>query len=145
MVINEVPCPSCGRRNRVPAAAGGVPQCGACHVALPWMVEANDSTFESIAVQSPVPALIDLWAPWCGPCRMVAPAVEHLSVDMAGRLKVVKVNVDVAQRTAARYEAMSIPTLLILSGGKVADRIVGAIPEADLRRRVDAVLGTGAT
>ena len=76
---------------------------------------------------------------------MVAPAVEHLSVDMAGRLKVVKVNVDVAQRTAARYEAMSIPTLLILSAGKVADRIVGAVPEADLRRRVDAVLGNGAS
>ena len=74
---------------------------------------------------------------------MVAPAVEHLSVEKAGQLKVVKVNVDIAQQTAARYQAMSIPTLLILSEGKVADRIVGALPEGDLRRRVDAVLGSG--
>jgi thioredoxin 2 len=142
-VINEVRCPSCGKRNRVPGAAGGVPQCGACHSALPWLVEADDSSFDAIAVHSPLPALIDLWAPWCGPCRLVAPAVEHLSLEKAGQLKVVKVNVDIAQKTAARYQAQSIPTLLILSEGQVVDRIVGALPEDDLRRRVDAVLGIG--
>jgi thioredoxin-like negative regulator of GroEL len=72
---------------------------------------------------------------------MVAPAVEHLSVERAGRLKVVKVNVDIAQQIAARYQAMSIPTLLMLSDGHVVDRIVGALPEEALRARVDAVLG----
>jgi thioredoxin-like negative regulator of GroEL len=76
---------------------------------------------------------------------MVAPVVEHLSVEKAGRLKVVKVNVDIAQQTAARYQAMSIPTLLILSDGQVVDRIVGALPESDIRRRVDAVLSSGAS
>ena len=138
---NEVRCPSCDRRNRVPAAAKGAPRCGVCHEVLPWLVEADDATFDDIAAQSPLPVLVDMWAPWCGPCRMVAPAVGHLSVERAGRLKVVKVNVDVAPQIAARYEAMSIPTLLILSEGKVVDRIVGALPEDALRKRVDAALG----
>lgn len=136
-----VRCPTCRRRNRVPAQAPGVPHCGTCHAALPWLVEAGDATFDLVAVRSPLPVLVDLWAPWCGPCRMVSPAVERISVDRAGRLKVVKVNVDVAPRTAARYEAMSIPTLLVLSDGQVRDRIVGALPEPALRQRVDAVIG----
>ena len=144
-VTKEVRCPGCGRRNRVPAAASGAPHCGACHAALPWLVEADDSTFDAVAVQSPLPVLIDLWAPWCGPCRMVAPVVEHLSVKRAGRLKVVKVNVDIAQQTAGRYQAMSIPTLLLLSDGHLVDRMVGALPEEALLGRVDAVLGGGAT
>jgi len=136
-----VRCPTCRRRNRVPAHAPGVPHCGTCHAALPWLVEAGDTTFDLVAVRSPLPVLVDLWAPWCGPCRMVSPAVERISVDRAGRLKVVKVNVDVAPRTAARYEAMSIPTLLVLSDGQVRDRIVGALPEPALRQRVDTVIG----
>ena len=140
-----VRCPECGRRNRVPAPAPGVPHCGTCHAALPWLVEAGDATFDLVAVQSPLPVLVDLWAPWCGPCRMVSPAVERLSVERAGRLKVVKVNVDVAPQTAARYEAMSIPTLLVLSDGRVRDRIVGALPEPVLRDRVDAAIGGGTT
>jgi thioredoxin 2 len=78
-VTKEVRCPGCGRRNRVPAAASGAPHCGACHAALPWLVEADDSTFDAVAVQSPLPVLIDLWAPWCGPCRMVAPVVAPLT------------------------------------------------------------------
>jgi thioredoxin 2 len=108
-----------------------------------WLVEADDSTFDALAVDSPLPVLVDLWAPWCGPCRLVAPAVEHVSLERAGRLKVVKVDVDIAQKTAARFQAQSIPTLLIPSDGQVVDRIVGALPEDDLRRRVDAVLGIG--
>ena len=122
-----------------------MPHCGTCHAALPWLVEAGDATFDQVAVRSPLPVLVDLWAPWCGPCRMVSPAVERLSVERAGRLKVVKVNVDVAPQTAARYEAMSIPTLLVLSDGRVRDRIVGALPEPALRDRVDAAIGGGTT
>ena len=138
--MNEVRCPDCGRRNRVPAAASGAPHCGVCHAALPWLVEADDSSFDSAAVQSPLPVLVDLWAPWCGPCRMVAPVVERLAAKRAGRLKVVKVNVDIAKQTAGRYQAMSIPTLLLLSKGHLVDRIVGALPEEALLGRVDALL-----
>lgn len=136
----EVRCPSCGRRNRVPASAAGTPRCGHCHASLPWSVDAGDDTFDAVASKSRLPVLVDLWAPWCGPCRMVSPAVEHLSVELAGRLKVVKVNVDEAPAVAARFEAMSIPTLLVLSSGETVERIVGALPAHALGVRVRAAL-----
>ncbi len=136
----EVRCPSCGRRNRVPASASGTPRCGHCHAPLPWSVDAGDKTFDTVASKSRLPVLVDLWAPWCGPCRMVSPAVEQLSVELAGRLKVVKVNVDEAPAVAARFEAMSIPTLLVLSAGETVERIVGALPAHELGVRVRAAL-----
>ena len=139
----EVRCPSCATRNRVPADATGTPQCASCHVPLPWVVSAGDRTFDAVAVRSPLPVLVDLWAPWRGPCRAVAPIVERVAAERAGRLKVVKVNVDEAPRTAARYGVQGIPTLLLLAGGSVRDRIVGAPPEARMRARVDAFLGSG--
>ncbi len=93
---NEVVvCPACGVRNRVPSVAGGVPRCAACHRDLPWLVEAGEDNFDSM-VDGRLPVLVDLWAPWCGPCRMVAPAVERSAQEFAGRLKVVKVNADQA-------------------------------------------------
>ncbi len=82
--------------------------------------------------------LVDLWAPWCGPCRMVAPGVEQAARTLAGRLKVVKVNVDLAPAVSARFNARSIPTLLILRDGKVVDRKVGALPPEALLRWVEA-------
>ena len=134
-------CPSCGRRNRVPEDARGRPACAACQAALPWLTEADDRTFASVVEGSRIPVLVDLWAPWCGPCRMVSPAVERMAHKYPGRLKVTKVNVDVAQATAQRYSAMSIPTLLMIKQGAVVDRIVGAVPEGQLdswvRRWVD--------
>lgn len=84
-------CPSCGKRNRVPTAATGKPTCGACAAALPWIVEATDASFDD-TVATTVPVLVDLWAPWCGPCRMVTPILEDLARQRAGHLKVVKVN-----------------------------------------------------
>ena len=134
---NVVACPSCGKKNRVPAAAGGIARCGACHVPLPWLTTAGDDDFEEVAVQSPVPVLVDLWAPWCGPCRAVAPGVEQAARSLAGRLKVVKVNVDEAPRVSARFEARSIPLLLLLDRGTVVDRQVGALPPEALVRWVE--------
>ena len=125
---NIVTCPSCAKKNRVPATAGGVHKCAACHTALPWLTSAEDGDFDRVAGQSPLPVLVDLWAPWCGPCRMVAPGVEQAARTLAGRLKVVKVNVDRAPAVSARFNARSIPTLLILRDGKVVDRKVGALP-----------------
>jgi thioredoxin 2 len=132
-----VPCPGCGKKNRVPAAAGGIARCAACHVPLPWLTSAGDDDFEEVAVQSPVPVLVDLWAPWCGPCRAVAPGVEQAARSLAGRLKVVKVNVDDAPRVSARFEALSIPLLLLLDRGAVVDRQIGALPPEALVRWVE--------
>ena len=80
--------------------------------------------------------VVDLWAPWCGPCRFVSPILEELAREHAGRLKVVKVNVDENQKLAIRYDAMSIPTLVVLKDGKVIDRIVGALPKPQLSARL---------
>lgn len=134
-------CPQCGTRNRIPVAASGTPRCGSCRTPLPWLVSATDADFTDIAERSPVPVLVDLWAAWCAPCRMVAPAVERAARDMAGRLKAVKVDVDQAPGVAARFDARSIPTLLVLRGGQVVARQVGALPPDALldwaRRAID--------
>lgn len=135
-----VACPRCGKKNRVPAAAAGVPQCAACHSPLPWLTSAEDADFDKVAGESPLPVLVDLWAPWCGPCRAVAPGVEEAARRLAGRLKVVKVNVDNAPAVAARFDARSIPMLLILDGGKLKDRQIGAVPPDVLLRWAEKAL-----
>jgi thioredoxin 2 len=104
-----VTCSNCGKRNRLPAAARGVARCAACHTALPWLTAAGDGDFEQVAGRSTLPVLLDLWAPWCGPCRVVAPGVERAARELAGRLKVVKVNVDEAPRVAERFGVHGIP------------------------------------
>jgi len=135
---NVVACPSCGAKNRVPLSASGSPRCAKCHVDLPWLVEADDSDFAT-AIDTRRLVLVDLWAPWCGPCRMVAPVLEKLSLELADSLKVVKVNVDESPRTAQRYEARSIPMLLFMRDGELVDTVVGAQPEHVLRHRIEAL------
>jgi thioredoxin 2 len=135
-----VPCPSCGKKNRVPAAATGTPQCASCHEPLPWVADATDADFAEVAERSKVPVIVDLWAPWCGPCRIVSPVLENLARTYAGRLKLVKVNVDEAQGLARRFQAQSIPTLLLMRDGQVVDRQIGAAPESALRRWIDGAL-----
>jgi thioredoxin 2 len=133
-MANElITCPHCGRKNRVPTAAAGTPRCGNCHQPLPWIVNAGDDSFAEVAEQSKVPVLVDLWAPWCGPCRMVSPALAQLATERAGSLKLVKVNVDESPRLQQRFGIQSIPTLMVLRGGKVIARQVGAAPADTLR------------
>ena len=87
-----VECSNCHTKNRVPAVAHGVPRCGKCHEPLRWVVNATDADFASVVEAATVPVLVDIWAPWCGPCRMVSPALEQLAGEFAGRMKLVKVN-----------------------------------------------------
>jgi thioredoxin 2 len=135
-----VTCPSCRTKNRVPAVVrSGHPRCARCQADLPWLVEATDDTFQG-AVAGTVLTLVDLWAPWCGPCKALAPALERLSHSHAGRLRIVKVNVDDNPRVAARFDARSIPTLVFLRNGLPVGRIVGALPEHALVQRVEAEL-----
>ncbi|HSL32089.1 MAG TPA: thioredoxin [Candidatus Limnocylindrales bacterium] len=128
-------CAGCRKRNRIRPSERGSPHCGSCGKPLPWLVTATDATFD-VEARSSVAVLVDLWAPWCGPCRFVGPIVEELSREFAGRLKVVKVNVDENPMLTRRFEALSIPTLVVLRGGRVVDRIVGAMPKSDLTVRL---------
>jgi thioredoxin 2 len=126
-----IACPECGAKNRVRPTHSGVPRCAKCHAHLPWIVEAGPGTFEQELAAS-VPVLVDFWAPWCAPCRMVSPIVERVGQENAGHLKVVKLNVDEAPEISARYQIRGIPLLLLVRDGAEADRLVGAVPHARL-------------
>jgi thioredoxin 2 len=137
MAENEteiVTCPNCGKRNRLPSAATGVARCANCHNPLPWRAVAGDHDFDQVVTASALPVLVDMWAPWCGPCRIVDPGVEQAAERLAGRLKTVKVNVDEAPKTAERFGVQGIPTVLLIRQGKVVARQVGALPPPALLR-----------
>lgn len=133
-------CPNCQKNNRVPAAAQGVPKCGNCHQPLPWIADADDASFAEVAQQATVPVLVDLWATWCGPCRTVSPALEKVATDLAGRIKLVKVDVDASPTLSRRFEVQAVPTLMVLDRGEVIARQAGAAHAPGLRRWVDQAL-----
>ena len=133
--ISILRCTNCGAANRIAPSPRGAPHCGSCGKPLPWLVNATDATFD-VEVKAAPTVVVDLWAPWCGPCRFVGPILEELSRDWAGRLKVIKVNVDENQRLAIQHDARSIPTMLVMRDGKLVDRIVGALPKPDLVARL---------
>jgi thioredoxin 2 len=138
-------CPSCGATNRVPRARlrrGERPVCGRCKtpLAATGPVTVTDANFVSEVEAAGLPVLLDLWAAWCGPCRMIAPVIEQLAAELAGRVKVGKLNVDENPQTAARFGVRSIPTLLVLKDGREVDRLVGALPKPEILSRLRAVM-----
>lgn len=134
--MNVSTCRECGTRNRVPVHAKGTPVCGACRARVPWIVDAGDSNFDD-AIDAPVPVLVDLWAPWCGPCRVLSPALEELTSQRAGTLKLVKVDVDQAPAIARRYQVQGVPALMLVSKGSVVASQVGALPPGALASWLD--------
>jgi thioredoxin 2 len=136
-----VACPNCHTKNRVRATSSGVPRCSVCQTLLPWIVEAGSDSFDE-EIAASVPVLVDFWAPWCGPCRMVSPLVERLGAEHAGRLKVVKLNVDDAPAISARFGVQGIPLLVVIRDGSEVDRLVGAAPLARLQAWLDPHLAT---
>jgi len=148
-----VACAQCGATNRISAekvAGGHEPVCGRCKAPLSVAsasgpVTVTDNTFAAEVERSPVPVLVDMWAPWCGPCRMIAPMLEELATEMASRLRIAKVNIDDNPATAARFAVRSIPTLLVMKGGQEIDRMVGVVPKVELKARLERLLARGAT
>ena len=117
MAAELIECPDCGRRNRVPATASGIPHCGHCHQPLPWMADADDGTFTDVVEKAP----------------MVSPALEQLTTERPGRIKLVKINVDESPRLQQRFAVQAIPTLMVMRGGQVIARQAGAAPASELR------------
>jgi len=143
-----ITCPQCQAKNRVPVhKLGQTAKCGKCGMTFSTPatvadspVVVTDATFEREVLQSPVPVLMDIWAPWCGPCRMIAPVVEELAKEFAGRAKVVKLNSDENQRVPSQYQIQGIPTLLLFKNGQLVDRIVGAVPKPTILQKLKQIM-----
>lgn len=141
-------CDRCGANNRVPQeklAQGLAPKCGRCKAPLPTAagpLVVTDASFATDVERSPLPVLLDAWAAWCGPCRMIAPSVDELARELAGQVRVAKLNVDDNPRTAQRFDIRSIPTLLVMMGGREIGRIMGALPKAAIREQLERAIAT---
>lgn len=136
----EIACTNCKARNRVPITAKGKPRCAKCHTDLPWITEATASELTQAVKSSALPVLVDLWAPWCGPCRTVAPILEQLAKQRAGSLRILKVNVDEEPNVSAQLGVQGIPTMVLYDDGKEIARQVGALPAAGLDQWLDRSL-----
>ncbi|OGR66278.1 MAG: thioredoxin [Elusimicrobia bacterium GWB2_63_22] len=103
-------------------------------------IQVTDANFEAEVIKSPLPVLVDFWAPWCGPCRMVGPVIDELAKEYAGKVKVCKLNTDENQDTAGKYQISAIPTMLLFKGGKLVEQLVGLQPKEELKKHLDELL-----
>ena len=140
-------CTKCGAKNRVSKTRlGERPKCGKCKDPLKVSgaksspVDVKDQTFNHEVLSHHGPVLVDCWAPWCGPCRMVAPVLDQLASEYAGRLKIAKLNTDENPATATQYGIRSIPTMLLFKNGQLTGQIVGAQPKQEIERQIQPLL-----
>jgi thioredoxin 2 len=144
-VAQTVACPSCGASNRVDAARvkdGLQPVCGRCRAPLPspaGPVEVTDSRFEEQVLGSPLPVLLDVWAPWCVPCRGMEPVVAELASSLAGKVRVAKLNIDDNPQAAARLRILGVPTLIVFKNGREVTRMIGARDRGEVMRALVGV------
>lgn len=142
----QIDCATCGAINRVPLEKlkrGLQPVCGRCKAPLRAAgkpVELSDATFSLEIERSNLPLLVDMWAPWCGPCRYLSPVVEELAAELAGRVRVAKMDIDQNPVTTTHYNIQSIPALLLFKGGREVDRIIGAQPKSEIMRRLERLI-----
>ncbi|MEK6300748.1 MAG: thioredoxin [Acidobacteriota bacterium] len=141
-----IACSSCGTKNRVPLGRveeGLEPVCGNCKqplsvsAASAHPITLTDANFAEVVERAPMPVLVDMWAEWCGPCRMIAPTIEQLATELAGRVIVGKMNIDDNPATPSRFGVRSIPTLLVFKDGREVDRLVGLMPKQEILQRLE--------
>ncbi len=142
-----ISCQTCGTKNRVPGARiDDNPVCGKCRTLLPTgniynhPVDITDQTFFREIIEFPGTVLLDCWAPWCGPCKSVAPVLDQLAKEFAGQIKIAKLNVDQNQRTASEFSIQSIPTMLFFKNGKKVKTLVGALPKNEIVKNIKTLL-----
>lgn len=139
-----IECDACGKANRVPLARlKDYPKCGNCGAKLPLgggPINITDANFEQTIATSPVPVVVDFWAPWCGPCRMIGPVLEKIAGEKAHDVLIAKLNVDENPQTAAKFQVRSIPMLIGFVGGEPIDTQVGALPPPALSSWVDSLV-----
>ncbi|SPD71766.1 Thioredoxin-2 [uncultured Desulfobacterium sp.] len=148
MNTRTIRCTKCGTKNRIPIdKAEAHAKCGKCSSPLDTSdllnrspVNVTDDNFATKALRSPIPVLVDCWAPWCGPCRMVGPIMEELAEEYCGKIRVCKLNVDENPATASRFRISSIPTMLIFDKGEFKDTIVGAVPKQQIIGRISYLI-----
>jgi thioredoxin 2 len=144
----EIRCPACGAVNRIPDERAGAPaRCGKCKTALATAaapVTVTDASFDTLVMRATTPVLLDCWAAWCGPCRVLAPTIDALARDYAGRVTVAKLDVDANPATATRFDVRGIPTLLLFDRGRLVDRLVGVQPRPAIEAHLAPLLGAAA-
>lgn len=139
-------CDSCGTKNRVPLSRiQEKPICGKCGAGLPMeslgrVTSVTDTSFEKEVMGSNLPVLVDCWAPWCGPCRGIAPILEDLALAYAGRVRIVKLNLDENPGIGSRFAITSVPTLILVKNGQIVDTLVGALPKEAIETAIGRII-----